>query len=126
MGFIIGFTVAAIATPVQMGVGDSLARWVYNEQPTKFAAIEMVTETGSDVPEVLFGHLNSRGRWSVAFRSRVCLDPVGSGEGTSTVIQGLDEVPAEDRPTNRSVNVTHLAWDLMVRLGTLLFLLTLW
>ena len=33
MGFIIGFTVAAIATPVQMGVGDSLARWVYNEQP---------------------------------------------------------------------------------------------
>ena len=33
MGFIIGFTVAAVATPVQMGVGDSLARWVYNEQP---------------------------------------------------------------------------------------------
>ena len=43
-----------------MGVGDSLARWVYNEQP-KFAAIEMVTETGGDVPEVLFGHLNSEG-----------------------------------------------------------------
>src|SRR6188474_4000129 len=32
LGFIIGFTVAAIATPVQMGVGDALARWVYNEQ----------------------------------------------------------------------------------------------
>ena len=61
MGFIIGFTVAAIATPVQMGVGDSLARWVYDEQPTKFAAIEMVPETSSDVPEVLFGHLNSEG-----------------------------------------------------------------
>ena len=61
MGFIIGFTVAAIATPVQMGVGDALARWVYNEQPTKFAAIEMVPETSSDVPEVLFGHLNSEG-----------------------------------------------------------------
>ena len=61
IGFIIGFTVAAIATPVQMGVGDGLARWVYNNQPTKFAAIEMVPKTSSDVPEVLFGHLNSEG-----------------------------------------------------------------
>ena len=61
MGFIIGFTVAAIATPIQMGVGDTLARWVYDEQPTKFAAIEMVPETSSDVPEVLLGHLNSEG-----------------------------------------------------------------
>ena len=32
LGFLIPFTVAAIATPVQMGVGDGLARWVY-EQP---------------------------------------------------------------------------------------------
>ncbi len=48
------------------------------------------------------------------------------GEGTSTVIQGLDETPAADRPTDHQVNVVHLAWDLMVGLGTLLFLLTLW
>ncbi len=46
--------------------------------------------------------------------------------GTSTVIQGLDEVPADDRPTIHEVNVAHLAWDVMVGLGTLLFLLTLW
>ena len=44
-GFIIPFTVAAIATPIQMGVGDSLARWVYNNQPVKFAAIELVPKT---------------------------------------------------------------------------------
>ena len=62
LGFIIGFSVAAIATPVQMGVGDALARWVYNEQPAKFAAIELVPETSSDVPEMLFGHLNSEGQ----------------------------------------------------------------
>ena len=59
LGFIIGFTVAAIATPIQMGVGDTLARWVYVNQPEKFAAIEMVPTTSSDVPETLFGHLNS-------------------------------------------------------------------
>jgi cytochrome bd ubiquinol oxidase subunit I len=37
LGFLIPFTVASIAIPIQMGVGDSLARWVYNNQPIKFA-----------------------------------------------------------------------------------------
>jgi cytochrome bd ubiquinol oxidase subunit I len=127
MGFIIGFTVAAIATPVQMGVGDSLARWVYDEQPTKFAAIEMVPETSSDVPETLLGHLNSEGEVEggipIPGLASWLSDP---GTGKSTVVQGLDEVPEEDRPTIHEVNVVHLAWDIMVGLGTLLFLLTLW
>src|SRR4029077_19225406 len=39
LGFIIPFTVAAVAAPVQMLVGDQLARWVYDNEPTKFAAI---------------------------------------------------------------------------------------
>ena len=100
MGLIIGFTVAAIATPVQMGVGDGLARWVYNNQPTKFAAIEMVTETSSDVPEVLLGHLNSEGEVvggiPIPGLASILSDP---STGTSTVVQGLDETPADDRPT---------------------------
>jgi cytochrome bd ubiquinol oxidase subunit I len=127
MGFIIGFTVAAIATPVQMGVGDTLARWVYDEQPTKFAAIEMVPETSSDVPETLLGHLNAQGKVEggipIPGLASWLSDP---STGRSTVVQGLDEVPAEDRPTVHEVNVVHLAWDIMVGLGTLLFLLTLW
>ena len=61
LGFIIPFTVAAIATPVQMVVGDTLARWVYQNEPIKFAAIELVPKTKSDVPETLLGHLNSDG-----------------------------------------------------------------
>jgi cytochrome d ubiquinol oxidase subunit I len=48
------------------------------------------------------------------------------GTGTATVVQGLDSVPPGQRPTIRQVNVVHLAWDVMVGLGTLLFLLTLW
>ena len=61
LGFVIAFTVAAIATPVQMGVGDALARWVYDDQPVKFAAIELVPQTSDDVPETLLGQLNSDG-----------------------------------------------------------------
>jgi cytochrome d ubiquinol oxidase subunit I len=127
LGFIIGFSVAAVATPIQMGVGDGLARWVYNEQPAKFAAIEMVTETSSDVPEILFGHLDADGEVTggipIPGLASILSDP---STGTATVVMGLNEIPAEDRPTNRTVNVTHLAWDIMVGLGTLLFLLTLW
>ena len=42
------------------------------------------------------------------------------------MVQGLDSVPADQRPTDGEVNVVHLAWDMMVGLGTLLFLFTLW
>src|SRR4029079_13108683 len=127
MGFVIAFSVAAIATPVQMGVGDALARWVYNDQPEKFAAIELVPQTASDVPETLLGHLNSddtvTGGIPIPGRSACLSDP---GTGTSTVVQGLDTVPVDDRPTIQEVNVVHLAWDVMVGLGTGLFLLSLW
>jgi cytochrome d ubiquinol oxidase subunit I len=127
LGLIIGFSVAAIATPIQMGVGDGLARWVYNEQPAKFAAIEMVTSTSSDVPEVLFGHVDAQGQVSggipIPGLASILSDP---STGTSTVILGLNEIPAENRPTNRTVNVTHFAWDIMIGLGALLFLLSLW
>ncbi len=127
LGFVIGFSVAAIATPIQMGVGDGLARWVYNEQPAKFAAIEMVTSTSSDVPEILFGHLNSQGQEAggipIPGLASILSDPA---TGTSTVVMGLNAIPAQNRPPTAMVNVTHLAWDVMIGLGTLLFLLTLW
>jgi cytochrome bd ubiquinol oxidase subunit I len=127
LGFLIPFSVAAVAIPIQMGVGDSLARWVYNNQPVKFAAIELVPETASDVPETLFGQLNSDGTVSGGIEipglASWLSDP---STGTSTVVQGLDTVPADERPTTSQVNTVHLAWDVMVGLGTLLFLLSLW
>jgi cytochrome d ubiquinol oxidase subunit I len=46
--------------------------------------------------------------------------------GRATIIQGLDSFPADSRPTISQVNVVHLCWDIMVGLGTLLFLFTLW
>jgi cytochrome d ubiquinol oxidase subunit I len=127
LGLVIGFTVAAIATPAQMVVGDGLARWVFTDQPAKFAAIEMVPQTSSDVPEVLFGHLDSAGQVSggvpVPGLASILSDP---RTGRATVVQGLNTVPVDDRATTTDVNVTHLAWDIMVGLGTVLFLLTLW
>jgi cytochrome d ubiquinol oxidase subunit I len=127
LGFLIPFTVGAIAIPIQMGVGDSLARWVFNNQPVKFAAIELVPETESDVPETLLGTLNADGAISGGIRipglASWLSDP---STGKATVIQGLDTVPEDERPTISQVNTVHLAWDVMVGLGTLLFLLSAW
>ena len=127
LGFVITFTVAAIATPIQMGVGDALARWVYNDQPEKFAAIELVPQTASDVPETLLGHLNSNGTVQggipIPGLASWLSDP---STGKATVVKGLDSVPASDRPTTSEVNVVHLSWDIMIGLGTLLFLLSAW
>ena len=100
-GSSIAFTVAAIATPVQMLVGDKLARWVYNNEPTKFAAIELVPKTTSDVPETLFGHLNDDGTVSggipIPGLASILSDPP---DGTNTAIQGLDSFPEDERPTH--------------------------
>ena len=127
LGFLIPFTVAAVATPVQMLVGDTLARWVYENEPTKFAAIELVPETSSDVPETLLGRLNEDGEVTGGIEipglASWLSDP---SEGTSTVVQGLDAFPADERPTRGEANTVHLAWDVMVGLGTLLFLLSAW
>src|SRR5689334_5800923 len=52
LGFIIPFTVAAIFTPIQMAVGDTLARWVYNNESEKFAGRELVAQSARDRPEM--------------------------------------------------------------------------
>jgi cytochrome bd ubiquinol oxidase subunit I len=127
LGFLIPFTIAAIAAPIQMAVGDTLARWVYNNEPTKFAAIELVPNTSSDVPEILLGHLNSNGTESGGLKipglASWLSDPA---TGKNTVVQGLNAFPADARPTIREVNTVHLAWDVMVGIATGLLLLALW
>jgi len=127
LGFVIPFTVASVAIVVQMAVGDALARWVFEHQPTKFAAIELAPTTRSDAPEIILGRLNRDGTVSGGLRlpgvASWLSDP---STGTATVVEGLDAVPADARPTDRQVTTVHLAWDMMIGLGTLLCLLAAW
>ena len=139
LGVIIPFTVAAIMTPILMGVGDTLARWVYTNEPAKFAAIELVPKTSEDVPETLFGHLNSNdtvsGGLPIPGLASWLSDP---STGKNTVVAGRKPNPSlgtngnaavepvSNGPTIAEANVVHLAWDVMVGLATLLFLLSVW
>ncbi len=128
LGLIIPFTVGAIAIVIQMGVGDTLARWVYNNEPQKFAAIELVPKTKSDLPETLLGRLNSAGTKvdggiPIPGLASWLSDP---STGKNTVVQGRNAFPADEQPTVGEANTVHLAWDVMVGGGTLLALLGVW
>ena len=61
LGLLIPLVVAAAVTPVQFMVGDTAARSVAADQPVKFAAMECVQTTHTDVTEYLGGRCTANG-----------------------------------------------------------------
>ena len=125
LGFTVPFTVAAILTPVQFVLGDSIARSVFHKQPVKFAATEIVWKTGTHVPEYMFGRLHADGSISGGIKIPQ-LDSILAGFSPATKVTGLTSVPASDRPTATQATIAHWAFDIMVTIGSLLVLLALW
>jgi cytochrome d ubiquinol oxidase subunit I len=121
LGFMIPFAVAAICTPLQIGMGDIAARAVFTDQPAKFAAMELVQKTGPNTPVVLGGILVD-GR-VVGGLPIPGLGSLLAGFSTSTVVQGLDNIPVDDQPP---VDVVHIAWDTMLTAGFALLGLAAW
>ncbi|MER5339176.1 cytochrome ubiquinol oxidase subunit I [Streptomyces mirabilis] len=125
LGFTLPFTVAAILTPVQFVLGDSIARSVFQKQPVKFAATELVWKTDTHVPEYIFGRLHADGSVSGGIKIPQ-LDSILAGFRPATKVTGLTSVPASDRPTVIQATIVHWAFDIMVTVGSLLMLLALW
>ena len=122
LGFLIPFSVAAAATPIQLFVGDLAARGIADHQPAKFAAMEYVTETGPGQDEYLGGVLID-GEVKGAIRIPD-LDSFLVGFSTGTVVTGLDRIPDDEEPP--APTLLHLSFDAMVGIGTGLFLLSAW
>src|SRR6476619_980644 len=55
LGLLIPLTVASILAPIQFIVGDTAARAIAEDQPIKFAGMECVQHTHSDVTEYIGG-----------------------------------------------------------------------
>lgn len=121
LGFLLPFTVAAVTTPVQIGVGDWAAHFVAENQPVKLAAMGGVFETERGVPLHLGGVVvDGELRYALEIPNGLSLlahwDP-------NAEIVGLDEVPEDERPP---VNVVHWAFQIMVGAGFALLALAAW
>jgi cytochrome bd ubiquinol oxidase subunit I len=115
----IPLTVAALASPVQILVGDWAARDVATTQPTKLAAIEGLYRTTSGAPEHIGGWYTADGQIKGGIEIPHLLSLLSFHSWNATV-QGLDAVPADQRPP---VNVVRFAFQTMVGIGTLLAML---
>ena len=118
MALTIPLTIAALASPVQVLVGDWAARDVAEKQPTKLAAIEGLYKTTSGAPEHILGwYTDDQVKYGIAIPHLLSLL---SFHSWNAKVQGLDAVPASQRPP---VNVVRFAFQTMVGIGTLLALL---
>ena len=124
IGLLVPLVVGAIAIPLQIFMGDVIARAVFHDEPAKFAAIEALPKTGTHVPEELGGvMIDGKLRFSIPIPDGASLL---SGFSPSTRIAGLDAIPAKVRPPDHLVTIVHLSFDIMVGTGFLLLGLALW
>jgi cytochrome d ubiquinol oxidase subunit I len=122
LGFLIPFTIGAIATPIQLFVGDTAARAIAEDQPAKFAAMECVYESGTNQTEYI-GGICTDGEVKGAI-GIPGLDSLLVGFSTDTYVTGLDQIPDNEEPPANTL--LHLSFDTMVGIGTALFLLAVW
>ncbi len=116
--FAIPLTVAALAAPIQIVIGDWLARDVATMQPVKLAAIEGLYRTTRGASEHLLGwYTAGQVKDGIAIPHLLSLLAFHSW---NAVVKGLDTVPAVDRPP---INITRISFQLMVMIGTGLALL---
>ncbi|MFL5871464.1 MAG: cytochrome ubiquinol oxidase subunit I, partial [Solirubrobacterales bacterium] len=110
---IVPLTVACLAAPVQLLIGDWAARTVTENQPTKLAAFEGLEKTTEGAPFTLGGvYYDGSTHGGITIPDMLSLlahhDP-------NATVQGLDAVPPDDRPP---VGVVRNAFTVMVFAGT--------
>ena len=120
LGFAVPFTFATAAALAQPLIGHVLGLRLATTQPSKLAAFELAQTTESPSPLRLGGLLidgHVRGSIDIPL-----LGSIIARNSFSTPVHGLDTIPAADRPP---VNITHVAFQSMVGIGTLLALAVL-
>jgi cytochrome d ubiquinol oxidase subunit I len=122
LGLLIPLTIACIATPIQLFVGDTAAREVADHQPAKFAGIECIQKTGTHQTEYVGGICTSDGvKAAIPIPD---LDSFLVGFSADTKVIGLEDIPKDERPPANTL--LHLAFDTMVGIGSALLLLGIW
>jgi cytochrome d ubiquinol oxidase subunit I len=121
IAMLIPLTIACLASPVQLIVGDWAARHVAVAQPVKLAAFEGLGETQAQAPFHLFGWY-SDGEVTGGIEIPYLLSILAFHD-PNAVVTGLDSVPVDDQPP---VNVVRYAFEAMIMIGTGLVMLAAW
>jgi cytochrome d ubiquinol oxidase subunit I len=115
----IPLAVAVLASVAQIFVGDWSGRVVAADEPTKLAAFEGLGQTTKGAPVHILGwYVNGHVEYGIPIPRLLSLLAFHNPNAT---VQGLDAVPADDRPP---VNVVRIAFQTMVGIGSLLALLS--
>jgi cytochrome d ubiquinol oxidase subunit I len=117
-GMVVPLTIACLAAPVQVVVGDWAGRTVADEQPVKLATFEGLPKTTKGAPFHILGWYDKstqQVKWAIEIPDLLSI--LAFHDPTATV-QGLDSVPADDQPG--PINVVRYAFQTMIGIGTLL------
>src|SRR3954471_9789480 len=119
----VGLLLAAPAAVLQPISGDISARHVAARQPVKLAAMEAHFETQASAPLTIGGWVDvDRGETRYAIRIPYGLSLLAFHD-PSAVVKGLNEFPRENWP---NIPIVHLAFQVMVALGSYLAIVALW
>lgn len=122
--FRLGLTFALIFSITELIQGHYHAGEVAKIQPTKLAAMESFWETKAGAPQVLFAIPDEKNeRNLVEFGQIPGMLSVLAYHTPSATVKGLKDFPKEERPP---VALTFIAFRLMVGLGVLFMVLTVW
>jgi cytochrome d ubiquinol oxidase subunit I len=122
-GLAVGLVIGLALAPAQVVVGDWAARHVAETQPMKLAALEGQWETRARAPLRIGGiPIPSREETRFAIEIPGGLSWLAFGD-PNAVVEGLTQVPPEDRPNTVLV---HLSFQAMVAIGFGLLGLGIW
>jgi cytochrome d ubiquinol oxidase subunit I len=115
-GMIVPLTIACLASPVQVVIGDWAGREVVKHQPVKLATFEGLPKTTDDAPFHLLGWYNKKTQKIEGSIEIPYLLSILAYHDPTHVVQGLDSVPATDRPG--PVNTVRFAFQAMIMIGS--------
>lgn len=119
-GMRIGMMVATVAVIAQFIVGDVIARFDFDNEPAKAAAMEALFHTERHAPLTVGGLVGKDNvRYGIEIPSGLSLMLYFN---PNAQVKGLDKIPTNDRPP---VAATHLSFDAMVGSASLLVLIGL-
>jgi cytochrome bd ubiquinol oxidase subunit I len=120
---VIALLVGGPAAVLQPLSGDFAARHVARHQPAKLAAMEALFDTRAPAPLVIGGWPDMEARQTRGAIEIPYALSLLAFRDLRAEVKGLDAVPREEWP---NVPLVHLAFQLMVALGTYMALVSLW